>query len=295
MSAGAATRREIASQPECWRRAAAVAAERAPVLPPPGARVAATGCGTSLYVAQSFAAAREAAGHGETDAFPASELPAARRYDFLVAVSRSGTTTEVVRLLEGGTGARHTLALVADAGSPVAALTDDAIALPFADEESVVQTRFATSVLALLRAHLGDGADGLAAQAQQALDAPLPAAVAEFEHFVFLGAGAAVGLAAEAALKLCEAAGAFTESYPALEYRHGPISVAGPRTLVWVLGALADAELAGEVRATGATVVGSDRDALAELVVVQRAAVALAQARGLDPDAPRNLTRSVVL
>jgi len=295
MSAGAATRREIATQPDCWRRAARLASARASDLPPPGARVAATGCGTSLYVAQSFAAAREAAGQGETDAFPASELPSGRRYDALVAVSRSGTTTEVVRLLEHGTGAQRTLAVVADADSPVAALADEAVDLPFADEESVVQTRFATSALALLRAHLGDDVERLAAQAQDARDAPLPAPVEAFEHFVFLGTGAAVGIAAEAALKLREAAGAFTESYPAMEYRHGPISVAGPRTLAWVLGALTDDGLADEVRATGATVVTSDRDALAELVAAQRAAVAVALARGLDPDAPRHLTRSVVL
>jgi glucosamine 6-phosphate synthetase-like amidotransferase/phosphosugar isomerase protein len=34
---------------------------------------------------------------------------------------------------------------------------------------------------------------------------------------------------------------------------------------------------------------------MATLVLVQRLAVALAVARGLDPDHPRNLTRSVVL
>jgi glutamine---fructose-6-phosphate transaminase (isomerizing) len=45
----------------------------------------------------------------------------------------------------------------------------------------------------------------------------------------------------------------------------------------------------------GATVVSSERDPMAELVRVQRAAVALATARGLDPDHPRHLTRSVVL
>jgi glucosamine 6-phosphate synthetase-like amidotransferase/phosphosugar isomerase protein len=42
-------------------------------------------------------------------------------------------------------------------------------------------------------------------------------------------------------------------------------------------------------------VVESELDPLAQLVQAQRAAVALAKARGLDPDRPRNLTRSVVL
>ncbi len=57
------------------------------------------GCGSSLNVARCYARLREAAGHGETDAFPASEVPATRRYDRMVFVSRTGTTTEVLDAL----------------------------------------------------------------------------------------------------------------------------------------------------------------------------------------------------
>src|SRR5580693_6284239 len=90
---------EVASQPECWLRAAGLAAEVAGILPARGERVAVAGCGTSWFIAQSYAAAREAAGHGETDAFAASEFPAGRRYDRILALSRSGTTTEILDLL----------------------------------------------------------------------------------------------------------------------------------------------------------------------------------------------------
>ena len=69
------------------------------MLPRPGERVAVVGCGTSWFMAQAYAAARETPGGGETDAFAASEMPSGRRYDRVVAISRSGTTTEVVRLL----------------------------------------------------------------------------------------------------------------------------------------------------------------------------------------------------
>jgi fructoselysine-6-P-deglycase FrlB-like protein len=79
-----------------------------------------------------------------------------------------------------------------------------------------------------------------------------------------------------------------------MEYRHGPISVADERTAVWPLGAVDDALLT-DVAATGATVVEDGRDPMASLVLAQRVAVALARARGLDPDRPRNLARSVVL
>ena len=70
---------EIASQPECWSRAIEMASSAGPALPATGERVAAIGCGSSLNVARCYAALREAAGQGGTDAFPASEVPAARR------------------------------------------------------------------------------------------------------------------------------------------------------------------------------------------------------------------------
>ena len=166
--------------------------------------------------------------------------------------------------------------------------------LDFADETSVVQTRFATTALALLRAHLGEDLTDAIADAERALISPLPVDIERFDHFVFLGHGWSVGLANEAALKLREAAQAHTESYPAMEYRHGPVSLAGPGTLVWILGT-GDPAVAADIRTTGATVIEPTLDPMAELVMIQRAAVALAAARGLDPDHPKHLTRSVVL
>jgi len=89
-------------------------------------------------------------------------------------------------------------------------------------------------------------------------------------------------------------AGVWTESYPAMEYRHGPIAVTGPGSVVWLLGPAPDG-LAAEVAATGGVALQSSGDPMAELVLVQRLAAALARARGLDPDRPRNLNRSVIL
>jgi fructoselysine-6-P-deglycase FrlB-like protein len=79
-----------------------------------------------------------------------------------------------------------------------------------------------------------------------------------------------------------------------MEYRHGPIAIADVASLVWVFGD-APHGLIDEVRATGAHLEVSLLDPLAELVRAQRLAIGLAVRRGLDPDAPRNLTRSVIL
>jgi len=287
-----AIEQEVASQPGVWLEAARLSTDG--LLPPRGARVAAIGCGTSLYVAQSYAAARESGGHGETDAFPASELPAGRVYGAVLAISRSGTTTEVLDAVTALGGSTRTVAVTAVTDSPIARAATRAVVLPFADERSVVQTRFATAALVVLRAQMGIAADAAAAAAARVLGEPLPVDVEAFERFQFLGRGWTIGLASEAALKLREAAQAWTESYPAMEYRHGPIALADERTLVMPMGDI-DAALLADVRATGATVLDPDPEPLASLVLAHRFAIALAHARGLDPDNPRNLTRSVVL
>jgi fructoselysine-6-P-deglycase FrlB-like protein len=287
-----AIEREILTQPSYWRRAAQVAREQAGLLPRSGERVVAVGCGTSLHMAQAYAAAREAAGAGETDAFPASELPAGRRYDRLVAISRSGTTSEVVRVLEATEGTPR-LVITAVDGTPCAELADARIVLDFADEESVVQTRFATTALALLLAGLGIPVEADAEAAERALAEPVPD-LSGHGRFAFLGSGWTVGLANEAALKLREAAGAWAEAYPAMEYRHGPISASPERTLVWPLGAV-DRGVLDAASAAGSDIAPDGTSPLASLVVAQRVAVALAKARNLDPDHPQSLTRSVVL
>jgi CRISPR-associated protein Cas5a/b/c len=281
---------EIATQPQVWGTALALPPPDG--LPLPGERVAVIGCGTSLHVAIAYARLREAAGQGETDAWPASEFPPARRYDRVLGISRTGTTTEVLRALPTGV---PTTGFTSDPGSPLAAMASSAVVLDFAQERSVVATRFPTALLVLLRAGLGEDVTHLPPQAAAALSAPLPVAAAgEFRQYTFLGTGWVAGVAMEAALKLREAAGAWAEAYPAMEYRHGPISVADAGSLVWFLGE-PPAGLEAEVRATGASVRTSGADPLAELVRVQRLAVELAESRGLDPDRPRHLARSIIL
>ncbi|MEV5452716.1 sugar isomerase [Streptomyces sp. NPDC052535] len=285
---------ELNSQPECWTRAAEEAARHTAALPAAGERVAIVGCGTSYFMAQSAAALREDAGLGETDAFAASEFPRGRAYDRVVALTRSGTTTEVLELLTELKGRTRTVALTADPRTPVMGAADDVVVLDFADERSVVQTRFATTALTLLRAHLGLHTDAVVADARAALAAELPEGLVERTQFTFLGRGWTVGLANEAGLKMREASLSWTEAYPAMEYRHGPISISTAGTATWMFGEAPDG-LAEQVRDTGAMWVPGELDPLAELVRAQRLAVAVAAARGLDPDRPRHLTRSVIL
>lgn len=287
---------EVATQPQDWLRAAGIADQHAALLPRPGERVAIVGCGTSLYMAQAYSELREAAGHGVTDAWPASEHRLRRGYDRVLAITRSGTTTEVVEVLERLRSDRTPATVItATPDSPVLELADS-ILTSQVNEESVVQTRFATGTLALLRAHLGEDLSTAAHQAQAVLDAELstlgPAVHAE--QITFVGRGWTNGLANEAALKLREAAQFWTEAYPMTEYRHGPISISAPGRVVWAFGTPV-ADFDDDVEATGAHFENSAIDPMADLLRVHRLCLVKARALGLDPDQPRNLARSIIL
>lgn len=298
---------EIATQPDDWTAVLGRIEEARAVLPEPGESVAVVGCGTSFFMAQAYAALREQAGGpgaaagglgGRTEAHAASEFPLGRTYDHVVAISRSGTTTEVIELLtalrERG---QRTTAIVATEGTAIPELATHALMLPEVDEQSVVQTRFATSALVLLRATLGEDLGGAIADARAVLaedEESAVAGLADAEQLTFVGRGWTVGLANEAALKLRESAQFWTESYPAMEYRHGPISIATTGRATWAFGEVPEG-LAEDVRATGAHFEHRDIDPLADLVRLHRLCLVKAARAGVDPDQPRHLSRSIIL
>ena len=286
---------EVATQPANWLDAERLAREHADLLPQPGERVGVIGCGTSLYVARVIAALRESAGLGETDAWPAGDPQLSRPYDRVIAISRSGTTTEVLAALEGLKDRTRVTVITADTSTPIVDL-GDVISLEHVDEKSVVQSRTATTAIALLRWHLGQDLTAAADDARAVLaedDAGLEV-VRDAEQVTFVGMGWTVGLAEEAALKLKESTQSWTESYPMTEYRHGPISIAAPGRAVWGFGPLVK-DFERDVLATGAALLSSERDPLAELVRVHRLCLLRAADKGLDPDQPKNLTRSIIL
>lgn len=288
---GSRTLEEIASQPACWTRAAALGRHH-DALPADGERVLVLGCGTSYYMGQAYAGLREGGGHGHTDAVVASELafPLTRPYDRVLAISRSGTTVELLTALDGLPAQLPVTVLLGDVDTPLARGGHALVDLGFADEESVVQTRFATTVLSLLRAGLGATVEGDVRDARAAVTADLPELPAQ--QLVVLAHGWATALAQEAALKCRESAGIWAEAYPDGEYRHGPLAVAGPHTLVWGLTPLRET-LVEAIEATGARVEQPLHSPQAELVRLQRFAVRWAASRGRDADQPAHLSRSV--
>ncbi|MFI5781653.1 SIS domain-containing protein [Nocardia sp. NPDC051570] len=287
---------EVATQPDDWARAASTAAEHAALLPKPGERVAVIGCGTSYFMSHAIAYLRESSGQGLTDAWPASDVRTGREYDRYVVISRSGTTTEVLDAMRAIP--RETPRTIICSSPGTAALElGDPILIDEVDEQSVVQTRFATTTLAILRWHLGEDLGPAIAQARAVLAEDLETSVAAVryaEQISFVGLGFAAALAEEAGLKLRESCQSWAESYLSTEYRHGPISIAAPGRAVWAFGAV-DPTLGDDVKATGAHFEQRDIDPMADLVRLHRLCVLRSADLGLDPDHPRSLNRSVIL
>jgi glutamine---fructose-6-phosphate transaminase (isomerizing) len=149
------------------------------------------------------------------------------------------------------------------------------------------------------------------------------AAKRKVTDYVFLGQGVHYWLAQEAGLKVTEMSSSYAQVYYSLEFRHGPRSIAGPGTLItfYISDAAKEAEitLVRELKELGAvTAVIVNRatpelkahsDLLVELALdvpeFARYAVSAIPAhllgtavglrKGLNPDAPKNLTRAVVL
>ena len=186
-----------------------------------------------------------------------------------------------------------TVVITAIHDSPISANTSDEIVMSFADEESVLQTRWATAALGLLRTSLGFELRTIIDDAEKALSSDISQLV-QLEQISFLGRGWTYGLAQEAALKTRESAQFWAEAYPALDYRHGPLSISQPGRGVWVFGDV-PASLLTDITKTGAFLEHSALDPMAHLILAQRVAIGIAKKRGLNYDSPRGLARSIIL
>ena len=149
------------------------------------------------------------------------------------------------------------------------------------------------------------------------------AARQKIKDYVFLGQGAHYWLAQEAGLKVTEMSSSYAQVYHSMEFRHGPRSIAGPDTLItfFISEAAAGEEelLVKELRQLGAHIcvianrgtpeLKKNSDLFIELALdgpefarypvtaipAHLLGIATGLRKGLNPDAPKNLTRAVVL
>ena len=296
-----------------------------------------TGCGSTYYLSQAAASLFQMHVGAPACAAPASELlfyPEAhypkRGKVLLVASSRSGYTSETVAAVQAFRQRQQgeVVVITNDAEKPLAALADVLLAIPAGQEESVAQTRSfasmyvaATAMVATLAQKL-DWLDAMRAlpQVGDRLLATYDSLARElggnldYDRFYFLGSGPRFGLASETNLKMKEMTLTHSEPFPFLEFRHGPMSMAGPSAVI--IGMLSasrrqpEAQVLGDMKKLGARVVTlAEQNAdvvfdsqLPEAVrnvlylpVLQLVAYHRAIAKGLNPDRPNNLSAVIEL
>ena len=329
------TETEILSQPEVWS-ATLDSLDPMSFLEPfsdLSADVLVTGCGSTHYLALSAAAMLRHAGV-RAWALPASELIAqaeprlpSPENTVLLAISRSGTTTETLLAVEHfrRLGGRTVASITCYPESPLAAASDVVWAAPDAVEESVAQTRSFSSMLVIASAIAGAlaGADLSALQTLPRAGERILATSREpmtrlgrsevIESFFFLGSGPLYGVASEGMLKLKEMSLTSSEAYHAMEFRHGPMSMCDDTRAVIALitperAALEEAVLKDispfgaqivTVGAEGHHQIPGDIPSWASpalyLLPLQLLALERAIGKGLNPDQPRHLTAVIHL
>jgi len=333
---GQYTRAEILSQPEAWR--AALDATNASALPSAGDydQVIFIGCGSTYYLSLAAAALyQELTGHAAR-AVPASELLLNPQtvvqnniLQLLVAISRSGTTTETVKAVEKfRQEKRGDVVVVSNYDEILSRNADVNIVIPKGQEESVAQTRSFTSMYVAVTtfcAHMA-GRDDLMEAMKKLPEvgnwvignyesfARTIGENLDFDRFYFLGSGIRYGLACEVNLKMKEMTLTHSEPFHFMEFRHGPMSMVNENAVV--VGMLSDmnraheAKVLSEMEILGGTVVSlGEKDADVEfnsgvpesvrgvlyLPVLQLMAFYRSLAKGLNPDRPNNLTSVVKL
>ncbi len=337
---GVYTRNEIFSQPDAWQAALTVLADNLSeirsISPHQANQVIFTGCGSTYYLALAAASLTQQMTGFPSSAFPASELwlyprsAYAGRKCLLVAISRSGETTETLQACESFIHDQRGVLLTLSCypQMPLARLGALNIVLPSGQEQSVAQTRafstlyLATVALASLwadRTDLFASLSCLPEAGYRVLDqaAPLAAEVgtdASIDRFYWLGSGPCYGLAAELSLKMKEMSLSHSEPFHFLEFRHGPKSMITKSSIVVGLQSSVnekrEAAVLEDVKALGGRVIEigeaagsvqfrSDLDEsirnVLYLPVGQMIAFERSLSKGLNPDLPNNLDSVVKL
>jgi glutamine---fructose-6-phosphate transaminase (isomerizing) len=334
------TYREITTQPVAWAEAYQVVAQSAKqittIFDHGYDQVIFTGCGSTYYLSLTAAALFQQLTGKIARGVPASELLLnsstilGNQKTLLIAVSRSGSTTETIRAVEKFKRERQgsVISITNYGEEPLAGLGEIALVIPAGQETSVAQTRsFASMYVATtaIAALLGGQNDLLAAIEKLPLVgerllkdysglAHSIGADLSIDRFYFLGSGLRYGLACETNLKLKEMTLTHSEPFHFMEFRHGPMSMVTPNTLI--IGMLSDGQrdfeekVIDDMKALGGrTLTLAEGKADVEfnsqvpeavrgvlyLPVLQLMAFERSIAKGLNPDNPTNLSKVIQL
>ena len=343
---GQHTYKEITTQTDAWADAleafAAVQEEMLTVWQAhKPQQIIVTGCGSTHYLSQIMAELMQQLTAVSTRAYPASELLLSANTVWLdapntlmIAISRSGTTTETLEAVKGfrKRNGRFLWTITCYPDSPLAEASDLVLTAAAGQEESVAQTRSFASMLLLaqmMAATLGGKETAVAQQLPalgQALISQTETVIAsiaqrdDISRLYFLGSGPQYGIANEIMLKMTEMSLSASGAFHFMEFRHGPMSMANKNALVVGLLSAENyvheapvlremGQLGAQTLALNPTNNGTDADWQIQLPVdlpswllpllylppLQLLAYYRSMGKRLNPDNPRNLTAVVYL
>lgn len=339
---------EIQNQPQVWRDCLSMLQQTdlsglTAGREPERAEWIFVGCGTSFYLAQAAACSVNLLLNVSARAIPASEmllypsmaLPYGQRSYFPILISRSGHTSEILRVAQYLQSQGVSFLAVTCDGQELKEMTPRVLKMPVIEKSTVMTSSFTSMLLGLQylagtlagRVEFLEALKTLPGELQRLLEIYTPKVEAfaktEFEDVAFLGQGPLYSIASETALKVMESSSTYAQFFHTLEFRHGPKSIAGPKTLVGALisepGLQQEAAVLLEMKRLGSstmavtnTAPSSLRDSADLLIELGLSVPEIARlmiyvvwgqlfgsyrglAKGLDPDNPRNLSRVVTL
>ena len=252
----------------------------------------------------------------------------------VVAVSQSGETADLIEAVKAAQKKKaKVISVVNVMGSTLMRLSDESILMNSGPEICVLSTKSYTAQLAILlllaysvSGKLGEGKVAVERAAKEIpliIDANvdsmkgLAKRLKDSKDFFILGRDLAFPSALEAALKIKEVSYIHAEGFAGGELKHGTIALIeeGVPVVVFVTDSTRDLILgnAQEVKSRGAFLIGVDSrenklfdylvkvpslgfaDPISMIIPMQILAYYLALEKGLDPDKPRNLAKSVTV
>lgn len=214
------------------------------------------GCGSPYYLGDSSALTWQTLLGVRARALPSAELfqysnaytlPSSSS-PFLIAVSRSGSTSETlwaVQQFEAQYPGR-TLLITCTEDSPIGERATHSIVMPYAREDTMPQTKsFSAMYLAAqaLGAIVSDNSELLELIDEVPVEVAriiveheaIAAEIGQNEHIdhaFYMGGGPLYGIAREGSLKMTEMTMTTCSAYPFMEARHGPQAILTPNTLM---------------------------------------------------------------
>ncbi|KAF2956132.1 SIS domain-containing protein [Marinitoga sp. 38H-ov] len=228
--------------------------------------------------------------------------------DIAIFISRTGESTETVQAIERFKNIK-TIGITCTSNSSLTKKCTENYIFDFANEESVVMTGSFVFILNFLLNGIEFHDYSNITILNNIKNLVDSIDLKNYNHFVFLGFNEQYGVAKESALKVQEMAMQNVEFHEPLEYRHGPKSTLTEKSLIVIYSkdTYEERVLANELRNMGAKIIlvsedgdlkikyNNGFDSILRIILPQYIGFKKAILEGLDPDNPKNLSKSVIL